>query len=331
MNHRWIWLGFFGACAVADGTVGGTGFSSTPGASTQTATNGSTSITASTGTTTLVAFELVVNSVRVADSLGVRSNLPMFDTDCLALVQTGAPCGDVDADGLTDAWEDAVLGRLTPAIRFDEAEPLVSDPMAVLVNVGRVAPADDGSGGLRAFIMVGYHTDYGRCGLSGHDGDSERVALDLAVVGPGDVDVLGFYTAAHEGTITDHGHVFRDGELAELVFPTDPVLMQPRWMVFSSDGKHATYGSVQRCEDAEWLVCLEEDCEADGVDPLQYTWVPEVFNAGEESAPRLTDLGAIGFPGEDAWLDQDFCGGGDGGVWGVCASSVREKLLDDPF
>lgn len=280
------------------------------------------------GGTTPPSFEATLELV--GDSVGIRSALPMWDADCHALGDDAAPCGDVDLDLLTDAWEDAALDLLRPAIRFDEAEPLVNDATAVLVDVGRVAPADDGSGAIRVYVMIGYHQDYGRCLVSAHHGDSERVAIDLEPVGPGDADALGFYTAAHEGTITDSGHRFTDAELAELSFPTDPATGGPRWMIWASDGKHASYGTAQRCEDAQWAPCVEEDCEADGVDALAYTRVPDVFNAGEEAAPRLTDLDGIGFPGEHAWADQDFCGGLGDDVFG-CAAPVREKLLVDPF
>ena len=57
--------------------------------------------------------------------------------------------------------------------------------------------------------------------------------------------------------------------------------------------------------------------------------LPPVINAGEPDAPRWTSLTAIGFAGEDAWLDQEFCGGQ--GTTGPCSSSVLSKLVEDPF
>ena len=312
-------------CTSTSATVGDTGIevSTTPsvgtpaGISTSTGTPGGT-------TTPTPTWQLEVSTVRVGDSLGLRTNQVAATADCVY------DCEDLDLDGLTDAWEAIVLDRFRPAVRFDEAEPLVNDPSAVLADVGRVALADDGSGAVRVYIMIGYSEDYGRCGISAHPGDSERVAIDLELTGPGDADALGFYTAAHEGTITDSGRVFQDGDLALLTFVDDPTTLEPRWMVWSSDGKHATYGSAQLCEDAQWAPCIEEDCEADGVDPIAYTRVPDIWNAGEEYAPFLTELSSVGFPGEEAWADQEFCGGLSPGVFG-CASAVREKLLVDPF
>jgi hypothetical protein len=262
-------------------------------------------------------------------ALAIRSNLPAALADCEGLVDP--PCEDLDADGLVDLWEDEVLARTSPALQLDEAEPLVDDPEAVVALVGRVAPV---GAQIHVYIMIGYHYDYGRCGLSSHDGDSERVVVAYErMTGPedelGDVQLVGAYTAAHEDTLTDHGHVYQGDELGELSFPLDPVSGEPRWMVWPSDGKHATYGSIDACESASFIPCVEEDCAPDGVDPALFSLVPPVYNAGEPLAPRLTDLSSIGFPEEDAWLEQDFCGGRGRGF--LCSAPVRDKLLEDPF
>jgi hypothetical protein len=142
--------------------------------------------------------------------------------------------------------------------------------------------------------------------------------------------LVGTYTAAHEGTALDHGLVLGEGELAGALFEADDVTGEPRWVVFSSDGKHATYHSIDACENAEWVLCIEEDCAPDGVDnPEDFDVLPPFINAGEEDAPRWTDLSAIGFAGDEAWLDQPFCGGQ--GQGGTCSSSLLEKLVVDPF
>jgi hypothetical protein len=258
--------------------------------------------------------------------LAIRSNVPAALADC-----EGELCEDLDEDGLVDLWEDEVLARTSPALQFDEAEPLLDDPDAVLAMVGRVAPVGSE---IHVYVMIGYHYDYGRCGLSSHDGDSERVAVAYQrMTGPedglGDVQMVAAYTAAHENTVTDHGHVYRDAELAELSFPLDPTSGEPRWLVWPSDGKHATYGSIDACESASLIPCVEEDCAPDGVDPALFSMMPPVYNAGEELFPRLTDLSPIGFVDEDAWLAQDFCGGRGRGF--LCSAPVRDKLLVDPF
>lgn len=259
----------------------------------------------------------------------LRVNLPIDTRACLAL-GGGRPCDDLDADGITDAWENAALDRLRPIQRFDEDESLIDDPTFVLGDVGRVALAGDF---VHVFIMLGYAKDYGSCGgFTSHNGDSERVALELERIGragAGDVRIKQAYTAAHEGTASDHSRVFSGTDLALLTIGTDPATSEPRWVVFPSADKHGTYGSVAICEDISFVPCFDEDCGPDGVrDPSLYDRLPPFVNAGEEAMPLLTDLTTIGFPGDDAWAVQDFCGG-LGGTG--CSDDVRNKLLPSPF
>lgn len=260
--------------------------------------------------------------------LAFECNVPAGVRACAAVA--GAPCADVDADGLSDAWEDLLLAAMRPLRRFDEAEQLLDDPAAVVADVGRVVAVGDR---FRVYVMLGYSVDYGSCGFTSHNGDSERVVLDLAAYaegGPGGVVMAGAYTAAHEGTASDHGEVFTGAGLEQLVFTVDAATSDPRWVVFPSADKHATYATVQICEGVSPLPCFDEDCAPDDVDdPAAFDVLPANFvNAGEEAAPRVTDLTAVGFPGDDAWAVQDFCGGlgGDG-----CSAPVRDKLLVDPF
>lgn len=259
--------------------------------------------------------------------LAFACNVPRAQADCVAVA--GAPCGDADADGLTDAWEDLLLAAMHPLRRFDEAEQIVDDATAVMADVGRVIGVGENT---RVFVMLGYHLDYGSCGFTAHNGDSERVGLDLAADpegGPGGVVMVGAYTAAHENTDNDHGMVFTGPMLDQLVFAVDAVTNDPRWVVFPSADKHATYATVAICEDVSPIPCLDEDCAPDDVaDPAKFDVVPPVVNAGEEAAPRVTELSGVGFPGEDAWALQDFCGG-LGGTG--CSAPVRDKLLVDPF
>jgi hypothetical protein len=266
--------------------------------------------------------------------LVLHANLPVRDADCGALPVTGAPCGDVDADGLTDAWEDLALDRLRPVLRLDEAEPLIDDTAEHVAMVGRVAPVPASTDiDVVMFVLIGYSIDYGSCGgISGHDGDPERVAIHVRGVaggGAGDVEVVEAYTAAHEYTATDHGHVFGGGELADLIHASDATTGDPRWVVLPSRGKHATYGTAALCESASQIPCFAEECVPDGVaDPAAFDLLPPVVNAGEDAARRIDDLTPIGFPGDTAWGDQPFCGGHGGSS---CSAKVRDKLLIDPF
>ena len=250
--------------------------------------------------------------------LALECNLPPLIGDC------PTTCEDLDEDGLTDAWEEIVIDRFRPLRRLDEAESYTNDDDATVGDVGRVAvgPVD----GYRVFVMLGWSHDYGSCGgFTAHNGDSERIALDLEPYpdgGPGGVIVRGAYTAAHEGSINDSGRTFTGDDLGLLQFDADTETAEPRWVVFPSADKHATYGSIEICENISKLPCVDEDC-AEGEDLL-----PDFVHAGEDDARIVDDLTDIGFPGDFAWTDQDFCGG-QGGL--ICSSPVREKLLVDPF
>jgi hypothetical protein len=202
---------------------------------------------------------------------------------------------------------------------------LLDDTAAVVGDIGRVAPTPGEPFGAIVFVVQAYSKDYGSCGVSGHDGDPERVALHVVARdggGPGEVVVAGAYTAAHEYTATDHGHLFTGADLAQLVHAPVAPGDEPRWVVFPSASKHATYPTVAICEGISVIPCFAEDCDG-GADLL-----PPVVNAGEDDARRVEALDVLGFPGEDAWADQDFCGGVDSTT---CSAKVRDKLTIDPF
>ena len=311
------------------GAGGATSSVSSSGTSVATSTSASSSSASST-TGAGGAFELEVHTVLDAEpGLALQVNLPFDVAACLS-APGDLPCADLDEDEIVDLWEDVALSRLRPILRLDEDEALVDDAAAVVADVGRVTLTGDL---IQVHLMLGYSKDYGSCGgFTSHNGDSERVALQLVPLsgmGPGDVRVSKAYTAAHEGTANDHGRVFSGPELAELVHASDPGTGEPRWVVFPSANKHATYATIEICEGISVIPCFDEDCGPDGVsDPGAYDLLPPFVNAGEEAAPLVTDLTAVGFPGDDAWADQDFCGGLGGSS---CSSSVREKLTADPF
>ena len=139
----------------------------------------------------------------------------------------------------------------------------------------------------------------------------------------------------------DGSRTFRGDDLAQLVYthsaprrsaaPSEngtELAPEPRWVVFPSRDKHGSYATVAICEDSV-IPCLAEQCAPDGVaDPAAFDRIPAVVNAGEDGARLVEDLSGLGFPGDDAWADQPFCGGhGDGN----CSAKIRDKLTIDPF
>jgi hypothetical protein len=201
--------------AGGQGASGGEGGKGGQAGGTTSAPSTTTDSTSSpTTTSSKPPFQLQVStSLDAAGSLALTTNLPALTPDCQSAPFEGTPCADLDQDGLTDAWEDIVLDRFRPLLRFDEDESLFGDSGAVVHDVGRVALVSTAPLRVRAFIMLGYSRDYGSCGgFTSHNGDSERVALDLTTPdggGPGDAVTVGVYTAAHEGAATDQGRLFQ--------------------------------------------------------------------------------------------------------------------------
>ena len=282
------------------------------------------------------AFVLTANTeLNAQNGLVLRTNLPAKTQDCLAVPAAQVPCADEDQDGLADAWETLVLERFHPIRRLDEDEQAFgADPGAIFGDVGRVAFAP-GTPLFRAHVMImlGYSIDYGSCGgFTGHNGDSERVALNLEQISGtlGDVQMVQAFTTGHEGTSNDQSTLIAPQDFNTFIYATTFDNGQPRWVVFPSADKHATYATVSQCEGVSFIPCVDEDCGPDGVaNPALFDKLPLVINAGEDAHHLVDDLSVVGFPGDDAWLDQDFCGGLDRS--NGCSSAARTKLLNDPF
>jgi len=253
-----------------------------------------------------------------------RSDLAMQVDQC------DTDCADVDGDGLVDAWEDQLLERMRPVVRFDEAEKILSDPTGKVGMVARVFPVSLDPVEIHVLIELGYSNDYGTCfGITEHHGDSERVGMRLVALPgrPHDLVVSGLYTAAHEHTPNEHSKLHEGDDLLRI--ETRRELGGPRWVVFSSRNKHATYFTLSDCE-SSFIPCVQEDCSPDRVaDPAKFDVVPPFVNAGEPTAHRVDDLAVVGFPGDDAWIDQRFCGGLARN--NLCAEPTVEKLTSDPF
>jgi hypothetical protein len=277
--------------------------------------------------------------------LRLKTPLPARVSDC----PSGSSCADADHDGLVDAWEDSVLDQFKPAVTFDEDEPLLKEDGRndVFASLGRVSLRADGR--VTVNVLLLYTRDYGApnpiCfSASQHAGDVERVAIDLELApsapGRGDAIVRSMFTTGHEGTEDDQSRVYRGDDLKSLETIDDPVTKRPRWRVYASQAKHATYATKKHCEGVRLKnflhrFCVNEDCAADGVsdnDKARFTRVPRIDNAGEPNAHRVEDLRALGYPGETSWTDTTFCGGLNvDRAKEECPPSVKSKLLADPF
>ena len=164
----------------------------------------------------------------------------------------------------------------------------------------------------------------------------ERVVFELAVVEGNPTSVTrveAVYTAAHEYTSFDVSSIYQGDDLAALEYSVDPVTTQPRWIVYASAGKHATYASRARCEGRSTLYCARESCSsADG----SYELLLPIVHVGEPGNTGFiwwSDESTDWWSSYDAvWGGNEFCGGNpDSGDRNACTRSIREKLTRNPF
>ncbi len=270
---------------------------------------------------------------RAGGALTFRSSVPADAPTCAATTGGAGLCADADADDLVDFWEELLLDRLRPLVRMHADEPLFREredffrsPM--VLGVGRVTPARETPGRIRAFVLLVYDRDYGRCSVAGHRGDVERVVYDLARTEDG-VTVVGVYTAAHEYTPFDGSRALYGERLQELELVEDRVSGDLRPVVYASAGKHATYVSRRACGAHGAVPCQRESCpgEAGADRALLFP----IFNAGEPGRPLpLLSRLNVNF---EAWAPVPFCGFGP--VFHPdntrCVAPVEEKLRKDPF
>jgi len=209
---------------------------------------------------------------------------------------------DLDADGVDDALEQALLQRFLPAFQIGEQDcdvrPARFQPGSVAPRpvardgtiYGRVSPAPQADGDLELHY---YHLWRLDCGASGHLLDVEHVSA--LVRADGDAAVVDarppaagwtathWYAAAHEDTACDASHGARAGSL-------DATSRGP--VVWISEGKHASFLDPGVCEKA---------CGADRCDRTMPLAVASLVNLGERGAP----MNGADFLASDAWpLDE---------------------------
>lgn len=187
---------------------------------------------------------------------------------------------DSDHDGLSDAFEDALLHRFEPRFYVSRNDcstlPARFDPAVMIPTVA----ADDGTIYGQAFVKKDgaktveielhyYHLWRNDCGRMGHALDTEHVAVLLNGSG---VDATNWravywYAAAHEDTICDASQVTRASTIKAV---------NRGAKVWISEGKHASYLNREFCRHG----CGADRCE--GMVPLH----PILINMGEANAPE---------------------------------------------
>ena len=274
--------------------------------------------------------------------LQLEATVPALVLDCEAERAPGDPaCRDADQDGLSDMWERIALHRLRPFVRMHPEEPLFSDYYGRVVAGGRVTQTSDSH--IRVFVPIVFSNDYGRCGATEHRGDPERIALDLIRLDTHTVEVVGAFTASHEGTSLDGSSLVGEPDVTQLEYATDEQTNMPRWVVYSSIGKHAMYPSAGACAAKGSLVCINDDCASDG--DTRNELLPDVYNVGEPDSPDFLFEGSASpsvvreatppLRRDQVWGDHDYCGdipeSAIDAYSGSCAGPMRVKLIRDPF
>ncbi len=268
------------------------------------------------------------------DRLSISSSIPHTVSDCVNLSLGKTVCEDLDEDGLVDEWETIVSHRLNPVIRYHPDDPLFTDKHGRVQAFSRVTPAPGQPDRIHVFILHTYSFDYGRCSLERHHGDLERVVIELSVLEtkPASITrVEAVYLAAHEHTSFDVSATYHGDDLAALEYSTDPITKQPRWVIYASAGKHASYISRAKCTGRSTLFCARESC-ASAADA--YELLIPVVHVGEPSATDFV-WWSTGSPNwwssfDSIWGGGEFCGGVTENGYG-CIVSIRKKLTMNPF
>lgn len=238
---------------------------------------------------------------------------PDADTDATS---GDAALGDLDMDGLDDAYEARVAGDYLPFLSMDPA-----DGCALGALVFRVRPHPmDGR-----FLLVNVvHLFQNDCGALGHVGDNEAFSMTVDPATPGPEGILAIRAISHRNTacqaITDCGHC---PGLDECTYGTRRGVRYP--VVFYSKDKHGSYTSEPACDGA----CVFTNyCLLAGA-PTE----PPMLDVGEPAAPLthdLTDSGLI--TSEAGWTEMALF---HFDPWGTAdfgdAGSVVGDLIDDAW
>lgn len=226
----------------------------------------------------------------------------------------GGRVGDLDRDGLDDAWELEVATRYLPALSL---HPQDRCPLGGLVFRLRPHPMDP-DGGLLAITWT--HLFERDCGLTSHVGDNEAFGATIDPTLPADQGLLVLRAVAHQATVCSRTSTC--GRCAGMT-PCERATPTSSPRLYSSRDKHAGYVSLSACGT---LTCL------DTCAPGLRTGVPQV-NAGEPGAPLTRDLTDAGFiTAANGWTERSLF---NFDPWGTLnfgrAGNVKGDLEDPAF
>jgi len=225
----------------------------------------------------------------------LNSNLPIFVS-----ADEVDPEIDLDGDEINQQWENDAMEFINPNFELDEHENwrLEHPNDHHVVNFVRVFPypTKDNKRYILFVYCVTWSRDYGRGGITEHNGDVERVIMAWKITEPEGkhLELKKVFTSAH-GSETNHSGVWDawnrtcnigivkywpdETFCASLEFPDQILKLQ------CSEGKHAIYPTADCCESVTLAAGIgDEDCGGGEA------WRFECFNAGEPDHYLIDDL-----------------------------------------
>jgi hypothetical protein len=225
--------------------------------------------------------------------------------------------GDLDGDGLDDAYEAKIASDYLPFLSFDP-----SDACPRAVTVYRVYPHPDAPK-TRLHVIVDTLLEKD-CGASGHAGDNEVFAMTIDASKPAPAGILAMRAISHQNTACEK--VTNCGTCAGLTACTTASRKGAMFpVVFYSKDKHGSYLKEADCDNA----CFFTNFCVLAPTPTE----PKLVNAGEPGKPLVNDLTKAGYiTTANGWTEMtvfnyDVWGGKEFGKAGV----VSEDLIDPAF
>lgn len=227
--------------------------------------------------------------------------------------------GDLDGDGLDDAYEATLARDYLPYLSNDPA-----DGCALSGIVYRARPHPDDPANVVITHVRVYHEDCGY--FNGHRGDDEVFGVTIDPRMPAPAGIVAMKAIGHQDTLCEG--VTECGACPGLrACTTAQVHGEAFPVVFSSRDKHANYVVAAACT----LTACFDRCD---LSPTPT--VPPLVNAGEPGRPLVADLTTDGFISTangwthpellhlDPWDSARKVGGGATGT-------IASRLVDPQF
>lgn len=231
-----------------------------------------------------------------------------------------APAGDLDGDGLDDAYEAKLAADYLPFLSLD-----ADDGCKRGILVFRVRPHPDAPT-TRIHVIYDFLMEKD-CGASGHVGDDEVFGMTIDPKKPAPEGMVALRAISHQSTpcekVTNCGSC---GSLAKCTTSMRAGKAFP--VVFYSKDKHGAYVKESDCDGA----CFFTNYCSLATTPTE----PKMINVGEPGKPLVSDLTDAGLiTAAEGWTEMDlfhfdpWSGKDFGGAGNVASDLDDEAFLTD--